>query len=66
MSGNPYRYRFRLEMRTGQDMREVNADSFAESDAWLVFYRNPPQGGGRVEYWRVQLSDVVSMETKTS
>lgn len=63
MSGKQYEYEFRLEMRTGQDMRHVNADSRAESDGWLIFCRKPPQGGAALEYWRVRLDDVVSMET---
>lgn len=55
---------FRLEMRTGQDVRIVTADSFAEDGRWLVFYRLPAVGGRTREYWRVQIDDVVSMETK--
>lgn len=54
---------FRLEMRTGQDIREVEADHFREEGRWLIFFRKPPQGGVK-EYWRAQLDDVVSMETK--
>lgn len=59
-----YKYRFRIEMRTGQDMREVNADSHGQTDDWLIFYRNRPQGGGPVEYWRVRMDVVASMETQ--
>ena len=55
-------YTFRVEVMHGQDQREVNADKFAEQDGWLVFYRKPPQGG-TIEYWRVRLDCVVSMET---
>lgn len=54
---------FKLEMRTGQDQRLIEADAWAQADDWMVFYRRPAQGG-RVEYWRVRLADVVSMETK--
>jgi hypothetical protein len=50
-------------MRTGQDQRLIEADAWAQADDWMVFYRRPAQGG-RVEYWRVRLADVVSMETK--
>lgn len=56
---------FRLEMRSGQDMREVDADKWSEIEGWLVFYRQPAVGGFIREYWRVQRSDVISMETKT-
>lgn len=56
-------YTFRVEVTHGQDQREVNADKFAEQDGWLVFYRKPPTGG-IVEYWRVRLECVVSMETR--
>jgi hypothetical protein len=56
--------KFRIEMRVGQDMREVDADRFGSADGWLIFYRDPPQGGHSKEYWRVQTADVVSMETK--
>lgn len=54
---------FKLEMRTGQDQRLVEADQWAQADDWMIFYRLPPEGG-RKEYWRVRLADVVSMETK--
>lgn len=55
---------FRLEMRHGQEQRIVKADSFnaATPDGWMIFYRKPPQGG-TVEYWRVRIDCVVSMET---
>lgn len=56
-------YRFRVEMRTGQDMRIVEADSYREDDRWLIFYRKPPQGGTQ-EYWRVRMDVVASMETQ--
>lgn len=54
---------FRLEVRTGQDIREVPADFWKEDGRWMVFYRRPPQGGTQ-EYFRIQLADVVSMEIK--
>lgn len=59
---------FNLEMRAGQtddNHRVVDADRFTsdEVSGWLIFYRNPPQGGIK-EYWRVRLDAVVSMETK--
>ena len=54
---------YRLEMRTGQDFRHVEADGWKQGDGWMIFFRKPPSGG-TVEYWRVQISDVVSMETK--
>jgi hypothetical protein len=56
---------FNVEMRYGQDIRLVEADSVDINDetGWLIFYRNPPQGGQR-EYWRVRCDAVVSMETK--
>ena len=56
--------KFRIEMKHGQDMREVEADSFnPDIQGWMIFYREPPQGGRR-EYWRVRLESVVSMESK--
>ena len=58
-----FEYTFRVEVMHGQDQREVNADKFMEHDGWLVFYRKPPQGG-TIEYWRVRLDCVVSMETR--
>lgn len=54
--------KFRLEMRVGQDVRDIEADAFAFQDQWMIFYRKPPTGGTK-EYWRVQTADVVSMET---
>ena len=54
---------FRIEMKHGQDMRTVEADSFNSNEhGWMIFYRKPPQGGTR-EYWRVRLESIVSMET---
>lgn len=58
MSGN----RYRVEVKFGQDIRQVDADNFAESGDWLIFYRKPPQGG-LVEYWRVRMDCIVAMET---
>ena len=55
--------RFQLELRVGQDQRQVEADSWSQENDWMIFYRLPPQGGPRTEYWRVRLSDVVCMET---
>lgn len=63
MTDNRYQHRFNIEMRVGQDMRQVDADSFGQAEDWLIFYRKRPQGGSH-EYWRVRLADVVSMETK--
>jgi len=57
------RYTFRLEVTHGQDIREVNADSWAQQEGWMIFYRNPPQGGSR-EYCRFRTDCVVSMEIK--
>lgn len=54
---------FRIEVTHGQDQREVEADAFASEGEWLIFYRNPPQGGRR-EYWRIRTECVVCMETK--
>lgn len=55
---------FRIEMKHGQEHRTVEADSYSSGDAfgWMIFYRKPPQGG-TVEYWRVRLESVISMET---
>lgn len=54
---------FCIEMKHGQDMRRVEADSFNSNElGWMIFYRKPPQGGTK-EYWRVRLESVVSMET---
>lgn len=58
-----HKYRFLVETRFGQDQRQVFADSYGQTDDWLIFYRNPPQGG-KDEYWRVRLDAVVCMETK--
>lgn len=55
---------FRLEMRVGQDFRQVEADGFEQTGSWLIFYRQPAIGGRPREYWRVQQSDVISMEIK--
>ena len=54
---------YRLEVKHGQDQRQVDADSWAEEEGWMVFYRKPPEGGRR-EYWRVRLDCVVAMETR--
>lgn len=54
-----------LEMRAPDPRREVTADSFGQTDSgWLIFYRDNPQGGKPLEYWRVRLEAVISMETK--
>jgi hypothetical protein len=53
---------YRVEVTAGQDIRIVEADEYIEIDGWIIFLRKPPQGG-TVEYWRVQRSYVVSMET---
>jgi hypothetical protein len=50
-------FRFRVEMAAGQDHRIVEADAFVADGAWLIFFR---QGQ---EYWRANLSLVVSMES---
>ena len=54
---------FNMEMRFGQPTRVVEADHWEEREGWMVFFTKPPQGG-RKEYWRVQMVDVVSMETR--
>lgn len=54
---------YQVEMRVGQDKRMVEADSFGSQDGWLIFFRNPPQGGRSKEHWRVQAVDVVSITT---
>lgn len=59
-----YRFTYRVEMTHGQDQREVDADGFSQEGDWLVFYRQPPQGGPSLEYWRARMGCVVSMETK--
>lgn len=59
--GDP-KYRFRVEMTTGQEQRQIDADSYREEFGWLMFYRNPPQGG-KVEFWRVRLDHVVCIHT---
>ncbi|MBB6424965.1 hypothetical protein [Sphingopyxis sp. JAI128] len=64
MSDKQYKHRFRLEMRIGQDQRQIDADSYAFSDCWMIFYRGNPQGGQPKEFWRVKTDDVVCMETK--
>lgn len=56
-------FQFHVEMRVGQGLRVVNADSFTSDDHWLIFYRKPPQGG-LLEYWRVRIDVVAGMETK--
>lgn len=59
-----YKFTFRLEMRAADPQREVTADSFDTADGWLIFYRRIPQGGSPLEYWRVRLDSVISMETR--
>lgn len=56
-------YKFRLELKFGQDQREVDADLWREEGEWMIFYRKPSQGG-TAEYWRVRLDCVVSMESR--
>lgn len=58
-----HKFTYRVEMSIGQDMREVDADSYMLLDGWIVFSRKPPQGGS-AEYWRVKDEHVVSIETK--
>lgn len=55
-------FTFNLEMLQGQSPRYVDADSFKWVDGWMVFYRKLATGG-TIEYWRVRLEFVVSMET---
>lgn len=57
------KFRYHLEINAPDPQRQVTADSWYESDGWLSFFRNPPQGG-KVEYWRCQRDAVISMETK--
>lgn len=54
---------FRLEMLVGQATREVPADRWSHKDGWLIFERKQATGGS-VEYWRVRLDHVISIETK--
>jgi hypothetical protein len=54
--------KYRIEVTHGQDQRLVEADDWIQIDDWLVFYRKPATGG-TIEYWRVRLEHVVSMET---
>jgi hypothetical protein len=51
-------FTFLVEMGAGQPRRQVDADSFAVREGWLVFYRNGE------EYWRANTAVVTSMETK--
>ena len=55
-------YRYRVEMKFGQDQREVDADGWTEDDGWMIFYRKPPQGG-IIECWRVHTDCVIAVET---
>lgn len=56
-------YKFRVEMSVGPETRIVEADACREVGCWLIFYRNPPQGGTQ-EYWRARMDVVVSIETQ--
>ncbi|WP_324807161.1 hypothetical protein SH584_11335 [Sphingomonas sp. LY29] len=53
---------FRVELTEGQPIRVIDADVMGTQDDWLIFYHKPPQGGV-VEYWRVAMRCVVSIET---
>ena len=55
---------FRVEMNTGQPIREVEADWYFTEGQWLIFRRYPVQGGSAVEYFRANIANVVSMEIK--
>ena len=55
---------FGIEVRGDSIRREVEADKWMEADGWLIFLRLPAEGGSAREYWRIQRSEVVSMETK--
>lgn len=56
--------KYRVEVgTTGNDFREITADTWREANEWLIFSRRPPVGGMR-EHWRVRLSDVVSIGTE--
>lgn len=59
-----YKHQYRLEMVAADPTRQIDADSFGQADDWLIFYRKPPEGGSQLEYWRVRLSAVISMETR--
>lgn len=57
-----HKFRYLVEMTTGQDQRQIDADSYREEAGWLIFYRNPPSGG-KDEYWRARLDFVASIYT---
>lgn len=57
------KFKYRIEMRAGQDLRFIDADSYGCVEGWIIFYRKAPQGGPGKEFWRVKTDDVVSLET---
>lgn len=59
-----YQFEYRLEMRAADPQRQVSADHHTQENGWLIFYRKNPQGGPSLEYWRVRLDSVISMETR--
>lgn len=56
---------YKIEMSFGQDFRIVEADLFTSEGEWMIFWRMPPQGGPKVEYWRVMHKHVVSVGAQT-
>lgn len=58
-----YRHQYLVEMQSGQEQRQVDADTCTEVDGWLIFSRLPPQGGRALEYWRARTDVVACMTT---
>ena len=53
-----YEFTFRVEVSSGQDTRIVEADGYHADAHWVRFYRRGS------EYWIVNRSQVISMETR--
>lgn len=58
-----YRHSYLVEMQSGQEQRQVDADTFTEVDGWLIFSRVPAKGGRAIEYWRARTDLVARMTT---
>jgi hypothetical protein len=51
------KYTYRVELDATPNLRIVDADSFTNTDQWIIFYRS------NLEYWRVSLDRIISIET---
>jgi hypothetical protein len=55
--------KYRLELGLQGDIRDIEADRYEITGGWVIFYRQPPQGGSMREHWRVQENMVLSIYT---